>query len=307
VLASRLRKRPYDIEEYGFALGMLPRLGRGSPDVVMLSDWEVGRALVHWRRVARRRYALLFSNGAPRKPPFAGFDLVQHVTPAGLQAALDAGEPEQRHVMVPYAIRVEPTLTPTTPEERHALRRSLRLPPEREIVISAAAIKRTHKRVDYIVEEVARLPPPRPFLLLLGSRDPETDFVLSAARSALGSDGYAARTVPREAMPDYYRAGDLLVLASLNEGFGLVLAEAMANGLPCVAHAHEVSRFVVGEHGLLGDLRKPAALAAMMRDALERRDGVDEARARHRFVFERFSWEVLRERYVEMVEAARRR
>jgi glycosyltransferase involved in cell wall biosynthesis len=42
-------------------------------------------------------------------------------------------------------------------------------------------------------------------------------------------------TVPFKNMPGYYRQMDLLLMPSVREGFGLVVAEAMACGLPVVA------------------------------------------------------------------------
>jgi glycosyltransferase involved in cell wall biosynthesis len=59
--------------------------------------------------------------------------------------------------------------------------------------------------------------------------------------------------LPREALPDYYRAADLFLFASETETQGLVLAEAHACGLPAVAvRASGVDEVVVdGETGLL--------------------------------------------------------
>ncbi|HSE04914.1 MAG TPA: glycosyltransferase, partial [Methylomirabilota bacterium] len=59
--------------------------------------------------------------------------------------------------------------------------------------------------------------------------------------------------LPREALPDYYRAADLFLFASETETQGLVLAEAHACALPAVAvRASGVDEVVVdGETGLL--------------------------------------------------------
>jgi glycosyltransferase involved in cell wall biosynthesis len=52
-------------------------------------------------------------------------------------------------------------------------------------------------------------------------------------------------------------------MPSENEGFGLVYAEAMAHGLPCIASTRDAAGEVVrdGETGLLVPVRDPAALA----------------------------------------------
>jgi glycosyltransferase involved in cell wall biosynthesis len=41
--------------------------------------------------------------------------------------------------------------------------------------------------------------------------------------------------IPREGLPEYYAAMDVLCLPSYREGLGLTLLEAGAMGLPCVA------------------------------------------------------------------------
>src|SRR5262249_48525591 len=71
----------------------------------------------------------------------------------------------------------------------------------------------------------------------------------SPARAAIGFPG----SVPREALPPYYRAADLFLFSSETETQGLVLAEAHACGLPAVAvHASGVDEVVRdGETGIL--------------------------------------------------------
>ena len=68
----------------------------------------------------------------------------------------------------------------------------------------------------------------------------------ATAELMLGPDGFVMRTVPREQMDGYYRAADVFALASLQEAFGLAYVEAMAHGLPCLAHDQPVTRFVLG-------------------------------------------------------------
>ena len=92
-----------------------------------------------------------------------------------------------------------------------------------------------HKRMDYVIREVARMAQPRPHLDILGERW-QAEAVEESARAELGSDGATLRTVPREQLVDYYDAADAFILASLREGFGLVYIEALGRGLTCVAH-----------------------------------------------------------------------
>lgn len=60
----------YNIEQSTFFVSLLPHIYRENPDVIYFSDINLGHALWHWRRLTKRRYVLLFSNGCPQEPPF---------------------------------------------------------------------------------------------------------------------------------------------------------------------------------------------------------------------------------------------
>jgi len=74
----------------------------------------------------------------------------------------------------------------------------------------------------------------------------------------------------RTDVPDLMRAADLLALPSLHEGFGLVVAEGLASGIPVVANrvgpVPEILR--EGETGVLVEAGDPGALAAALADLL---------------------------------------
>ncbi|MCI0453735.1 MAG: MSMEG_0565 family glycosyltransferase [Candidatus Dadabacteria bacterium] len=55
----------------------------------------------------------------------------------------------------------------------------------------------------------------------------------------LGEDIILLGTVPEESMPKLYKAGNVFVFPSIKEGWGLVVFEAMASGLPVVASSIE--------------------------------------------------------------------
>jgi glycosyltransferase involved in cell wall biosynthesis len=75
--------------------------------------------------------------------------------------------------------------------------------------------------------------------------EPNTNRLRREARDHLRPDAYAFRTVDQQDVCDYLRASDVFVLASLWEGQPRALIEAMAQGLPCVAHDHGAIRYVL--------------------------------------------------------------
>jgi 1,2-diacylglycerol 3-alpha-glucosyltransferase len=243
---------------------------------------------------------------------------VQQVAPLYLEEALAAGEPPERHRMVPYGVNVPTGVPEANESSRDGLRRTLNLPIDRKIVLSVGWIATQHKRMDYVVNEVAALrfatanpsvggseirgekSELNPYLVLLGAIDAESDAVISLARERLGEDGFTVRSVPYEEVADYYRAADVFTLASLQEGFGRVFLEALIHGLPVIAHDHLVMRFVLGGEGTLADLSKPGELAKHLEIEL-RESRSDEIAARRReSVRARFSWPALAQQYRDM-------
>lgn len=214
---------------------------------------------------------------------------------------LERGADPARQVMLPLGFRIPPRLTRLSDEERARLRRRLGLPTDRRIVISVAALNRTHKRLDYVIEELASLPEPRPFLLLVGQPEEETPELVSLARGRLGEAGFQIRTVPAAEVEDLSRASDAFVLASLYEGLPRALVEASAIGLPCLVHDYPVTQYALGAHGYSADLTRPGSLANLISGLADADVAPELARARHAYAYEHFSWDVLRPRYVELI------
>ena len=232
---------------------------------------------------------------------FGHLDRVQQLTPAALEEALVRGDDPSRHVLLPLGFAIGPALTPVTADQRAALRRRLGLPADGQIILSVAALNRHHKRLDYLIEEVSRLPRPRPFLLLAGEAEAETPGIRALAADRLGSAGHNIRTVDRSEVADLYRASDLFVLASLGEGLPRALIEASGSGLRCLTHDYAVTRFALGPRGEFADFTQPGGLAGRLAELGGRAPDTEGARERHRFAYENFSWDRLRPRYIELL------
>lgn len=300
---ARLSARdPYFVEQVTFFAGFLPHLLAWRPHLVYFTDLNLGNACWHWRRLTGQRFRLLFCNGGPTTRPFTRCDFVQQVTPAHFGTALARGEPADRMFVLPHGFDM-----PVEPPSRNArrvaaTRAALGVPAGQRLVLSVGMLGPTLKRMDVLVEAVASMGPDRPYLVLLGQESSETPALAARARTLLG-DGVRMATWPRDRMADAYAAADTFVLMSLNEGFGLVYVEALAAGLPCVAHDNPNTRFIFGDHAYLGDTTSLPATADLIRLALGEEPGDQRRRARHAWARSHFGWDVLAPRYREMLLA----
>jgi glycosyltransferase involved in cell wall biosynthesis len=152
-------------------------------------------------------------------------------------------------------------------------------------LLCVAAVS-AHKGHDVLVEALAALPDLAWRCRFVGPLDRDPEFVarLHAAVSDAGLAEHMEFAGPRAGadLDACYAAADLVVLASRGETYGMVLAEALAHGLPVVTTDVGGVREPLGVDaglpvpGLLVPADDPAALAAALRrwltDAQLRRD-----------------------------------
>ena len=121
-----------------------------------------------------------------------------------------------------------------------------------------------------------------------------------AGELGLENDLVLLGTVPDAELPGWYAAADAFVFPSLKEGFGLVVLEAMAAGLPVVASDIPVFReFLTRRDAVLttaGDARSLAAgMARVVRDVALRA----RLSAAGPAVAARFTWEASARQHLE--------
>ncbi len=113
----------------------------------------------------------------------------------------------------------------------------------------------------------------------------------------------SVRWIEREPqLHDAYSGFDALCLSSLSEGFPNVLAEAMANGLPCVATDVGDARRILSSRDFLVPAGDTVALAAALRQALAQGRAFSKQRADK--IRSEFSPEYLAERTELALNAA---
>jgi glycosyltransferase involved in cell wall biosynthesis len=110
---------------------------------------------------------------------------------------------------------------------------------------------------------------------------------------------------PHEELPDLFRQGDVFVFPSFCEGFGLVLLEALASGLPIITTEATAGPDLINHEteGLLipsGDLSR-------LRDAIQffvdNPDRIESMSAAARRCAEKYSWEAYGERWNQILRA----
>ena len=295
VIGRLLGRDSYFVEQASFFAAFAARLALGKPDLIYFADLSLGNACWHWRRLTGQRFRLLYYNGGPTTQPFTRCDVIQQVSPEHVASARARGEPAERQFLLPHGADIAQAFQPVTPDMRARCRAELGIPPGRRVVLSVGALNNSHKRMAHVIDEVASMPS-QPHLVLIGAETSETPAVRARAAERL-SDRCTIRTLPRESVRRAYLAADAFVLASLVEGFGLAQVEALAAGLPCVAHDTSTTRYVLGPHAISGDLTRAGMLASLIGRALAA--GSSAAAARHAHAYANFSWDVLASRYAE--------
>ena len=104
------------------------------------------------------------------------------------------------------------------------------------------------------------------------TRDPDTAAHLRALAAPLGDRVVWHGEMDAQALQAHYASADVFVLASLHEGFGMVITEALAHGLPVVASdAGALAQTLPADAGLqvpAGEVAPlQAALAQVLSDA----------------------------------------
>lgn len=292
-------KDRYFIEQFSFFIGMLPLLLRKRPDVIYYSDFQLGTFLWHLRRFLGFKYKLLFSNGAPNGPPYSRTDHVQQLLPYYMEIALAANEPEAKNTLVPYGIKM-PATDGALHEKVLAIKRKAG---GRKIILSVGAINSTHKRMDYVITEFAGLNRDEYFLVILGQFEDETKSIVALAEANLKRGDYLIDNVSSDEVNYYYQAADYFMLASLWEGFGRVLLEAAAIGLPVIVHDYVIARQVLGNTAFYMDMNKKGELAQRLQQADMLQWNNTKKQQQIEYIREQYGWDSLSASYTKMINS----
>lgn len=195
--------------------------------------------------------------------------------------------------------------SPVTETTRNQLRSQHGLPLD-SLVIGIVGRFGAFKRHSRLIESFEQLAKSQPnlHLLMVGDHGPEKERVLGQVAASPYRDRIVWSGFQQQPA-DYYRMMDLLVVPSDNEGLSNAILEAMACGVPCVAHpacgANEV--IIDGDNGILRPMEDVDQLSSVIQhiidDPKKLRDIENEAR---RTAEEKFSIAAMLTGYSQMYE-----
>ena len=198
-------------------------------------------------------------------------------------------------------------------KDRQSLKRELNLP-ERPVLLTVGALI-PRKGVHLLLEAAARLRETHDFSVVVGGDGEERDRLLKLSETLdISNRTYFLGRVDRDAMPAYFAACDVFVLASTLEAAGNVLLEAMASARPvvCMASGGPSEYIHDGETGFVVPVADVKALADRIRlllddPALADRLGQNgRGMAQERFDSQRMTLDIVRI-YQDVVADARTR
>jgi glycosyltransferase involved in cell wall biosynthesis len=192
----------------------------------------------------------------------------------------DRNEKRWRCCLIPNGIDVERFCPGPGDRERFGL------PANKTVVLMVSALIPS-KRVLEGVRAVAEMD--NAFLVVAGD-GPLRDEIAGAAAKLL-PDRYLRLEVSPTEIPMLYRSADVFLHMSLEESFGNVFLEAMACGVPIVAHESARARWIVGSDQHLTDTNIQSATASALRAAL------GAAGQRGRPNIDRFAWREVARQY----------
>lgn len=240
------------IEAETFTYAALKPLLEGGYDIIHCLEREVCNILYANRHIFEKTPRIVFSNGgAIPKRNLPRCDFVQEHTPLNLRYS-----DQRKAFLIPHGVdtrRFRPGIATD-------FRRRYGIPDEALLVITVGALSFGHKRVDYVIREVAKVP--GAWLVALGQETADTPAIRALARELMGERALLA-TLPHAELPSAYAAADVFTLGSEFETFGIAFIEAMAMGLPVICTQHPNQKSIVKE-GQFIDVLKDGALAGAL-------------------------------------------
>ena len=145
---------------------------------------------------------------------------------------------------------------------RADLRARFGVPPQGKMLLSVGRLGR-EKNVELTLEAFARIDDPEVRLVAVGDGLHRAALERYAERLGVAGRTTFAREFARDDLPDTYASADAFIFTSTSETQGLVLAEALAAGLPVVAVDTPQTRDVLDGEGIVTEANAEAVAYAV--------------------------------------------
>jgi phosphatidyl-myo-inositol dimannoside synthase len=183
-------------------------------------------------------------------------------------------------------------------------------PPSDPLLLLSVGRHQERKGFHWFVEEVMTAAPPNAVYVLAGS-GPMTERIQATIKEkSLTTRVALLGQVDQATLETLYAGADLFIMPNVPvagdiEGFGVVMVEAGAAGLPVIAADLEGIRDVVaaGENGVLVPTRDVAGFVAGIRGFEDRAKLEDASNRAQRYCRSRFTWSSIARRHVEVIGA----
>lgn len=297
---------PYEIEQVTFFLGLL--LTRSYKlrqfDIIHLQDPILARALQWLNKIGVIKARTILGYGTGEKYAFLKkFKYFQVFAPYYETEFRRNGYVNHKIYVVPHHVDINRF----SPAGLAKKRSELGIPEEALVILSAAAIKKTHKRAHWLIEETSRLFAnnedlrKKVFVVMAGAQEEETAGVMELAKTLKVDDHIKfLRDVPFADMPQIYRMADIFVICSLEELFGIVVIEAMASGLPVIANDFPVFKWMISDNGDCVDMTKEGELSGAVEKYLDKEYLLAKKASARKNVLDRFRREVVVAQTIDM-------
>jgi 1,2-diacylglycerol 3-alpha-glucosyltransferase len=261
----------FQIEQLSFVFPLLLELNRNKVDIVHTHEFMLASYL-QWMSDRGMLSAKLVYGHVTNEDNKAlmKFDFVQHVSMVDMNDKRNQGCYKELWTAIPNFVDTDKFNPIRKASTNKQLRVKYGFPPKKLIFLTVAAIKREHKRIDWLIKEMVEVKKEIPDFLwvIVGGREKETEEIIAEGKRALGENVIFMVDLDRAILPEIYQCADCFVLGSLREMFGIVLIEAISSGLVTFVHDHPVLKYVVGEGGVVLDMKRHGNLVRSIRSIL---------------------------------------
>lgn len=300
---------PYDIEQTSFSLALW-RATRSTYNILHVQDPTVATWMDRLNRLGLSQPRVILGHGTEESDAYLHkLSYLQHLTP-GYRNDYESHRPaKQLSFGIPNFVNIQRFHPPANTAARTAARAAFGLPFSSLIILCVAALKRHHKRCDYLIHEFAQFRAqlaPNATLVIAGGREAETPGIIALGKSLLGDSVVFFESADRDRLTCLYQTADIFALASLHEMLGIAVLEALASGLPITCNDTPTLRWVVGPAGRPEDISQPGGLVRQWTRLIDPAARLEHSHSARTHVESTFSEAVVLKQITDMYRAVLR-